>query len=513
MTDRFRKNSFCIGMVLLSMFATGLVLLATWNYGAGISTDSVGYIAAARTSFADSGMLYFNGTPFVFQPPFYPFLLGLVAAVPGKDPAAAAGLLNAVLFGLSILLSGFVARKWLGFSPWLALAGSALMIIAGPFFTVALMVWSELLFIFLVLCALALGYRYIQGGNTLVLVLFAVVTALSILTRLIGVVLLAAGGVYILKATKFRLGKASLHLMLFLIICSLPITGWGRRNYVLTGEHFGERAPSAFNFLDNLQVFFGTLREWCMPSGMFAPWVVLPLACGSAGVYLGTLTTEDWIRMKTAWTKSWPLVVYVGLYTVFLLVSATKYAMDTIDSRLLSPIFAPAVLCLICFASCFRFQGRPAARRVLGAILVVCLLGMWGAASISECAAKIKGGFTQGIRVYSDRTWRESDIVHYISTYPFEKGAHIYTNAPDALYLFTNRYGKWCPAKGTKNSTGIKNKLEALKGHWPQETPAYLVWFSSIQREYVFTPDELKEIAQLDEITRLNKGTIYKVRQ
>ncbi|GIV89171.1 MAG: hypothetical protein KatS3mg055_1689 [Chloroflexus sp.] len=61
------------------------------------------------------------------------------------------------------------------------------------------------------------------------------------------------------------------------------------------------------------------------------------------------------------------------------------------------------------------------------------------------------------------------------------------------------------------NSPDIVNDLSSLRGSWPEDSNACLVWFDRIDRRYLFTVDELQIIADMQQIVHLEDGAIYSV--
>ena len=106
----------------LAVLGAVLVLLQNHTYGPGLHWDSVNYIGVARSLLAGEGFTQFGGLTYNAWPPLYPILLAMPGLLFGIDPHAAAGPLNALLFGLTV----FAAARWLLeriTSRWLALWG------------------------------------------------------------------------------------------------------------------------------------------------------------------------------------------------------------------------------------------------------------------------------------------------------------------------------------------------------------------------------------------------------
>lgn len=110
-------------LAILSLAAATTVLVSTNRYGAGLSPDSVNYVAAARSFAAGKGLVMYDGSPFVVFAPLYPALLGSISHVAGLDPLSYTHTVNAVLFAAIVFLSGVLLSEYVAYSPALAFLG------------------------------------------------------------------------------------------------------------------------------------------------------------------------------------------------------------------------------------------------------------------------------------------------------------------------------------------------------------------------------------------------------
>src|SRR6266496_5745284 len=108
-TSRF---AIFVALLLIAVIGVLLVLQATPE-GAGLSDDSIAYIAGARSMVAGHGYReawLASNQPVTHFPPAFPSLLAFFGFL-GADPLHAARLVNALLFGLSAGVLGILAWR------------------------------------------------------------------------------------------------------------------------------------------------------------------------------------------------------------------------------------------------------------------------------------------------------------------------------------------------------------------------------------------------------------------
>jgi hypothetical protein len=254
---------------LLGLAGTGIIFFATSHYGAGISPDSIGYIATARHIADGIGFISYNNAPLVVQPPLYPAILGVIDFVFGVDPLLSANIVSAIFFGLALYLSGLLFFKHLTSSPLFALIGTVSLLVSIPLIAVSLMAWSEPPFIFFVVLYLIFISMYSEKKNVKSLLFLSLSVALACLTRYIGVVLILTGIISILLIRQDNIKKNFLHAFIFAFISALPIGIWAGRNYFLSGTLFGTRSPSLHTLSFNVRQTFLTIFFWYLPNRIF----------------------------------------------------------------------------------------------------------------------------------------------------------------------------------------------------------------------------------------------------
>ena len=144
-----------MGLLLLSLTATGLLLWATSEWGINVQYDSVDYIRSAR--YLARGIGLGRVTPdgqfkaMNHFPPLYPLLLAGFEFL-GLNAQVGARWLGAFLFGSNILLIGLAIYR-LTRSFWATTTGALIALLSPTLIEVNLWVMTEPLFISLILLA------------------------------------------------------------------------------------------------------------------------------------------------------------------------------------------------------------------------------------------------------------------------------------------------------------------------------------------------------------------------
>ncbi len=486
--------------------AAGLLLYATRLYGPGLSPDSVAYTATARHIAAGLGVLSYDNTPLVDQPPLYPALLALVHLPTGIDPLSAARGLNALLAGLTLLVAARLLAPRVRSLALFAL-GIGAIAVARPLFAVGSYSLTEPLFIFLCTLFLWLADRYAARRGLGTLLLLAGAAALATLTRYVGVALIATGGLLLLLERGAPWGRRAARAALFGVVAAAPVAAWLARNLAVAGSLMGPRAPSRTTLAAALRYTLETLGGWAVaPDDLNDVRDVLPMLALPVPATAADGGSEGSPR---AWHPLLPAVLFVALYFALLLYTSTSVLYDRIGDRLLAPLFIPLLLLLVstldgwAHAKGERRRGRLAAA---GAGLLVFLL-LSGTATVVR-AAKAADGGAGG---YHRRSWQESPMVAHLHAQPPAAASTLYTNAPDALYILFDRQGMLPPSRNVYDPAQTPAILEGLRGVWPPEGAALLLWFDRQERVYLFSPQELAAAAQLQELMRFEDGAIYAV--
>jgi len=248
--------------ILLAALAL-LIFLTVTPDPLRISPDSEVYLSAAASFRAGRGFLRPEGTPLTILPPLTSILLAFIPA----------RLLNATGFATTVLLSERLLARMVPSRP-LYMAGLVLVLLADPLHYVYGWVWSESVFIPLVLAVFVLLPHVDQPRA---LIAAAVCTALAMLTRYSGVTLFAVAALAVAWTRRKRgwFGLAALGTYGF--VAALPLALWLARNAAL-GETIGNRArPPIWDLPTALADTARTLVGWPGRDALLLPVLLLAI--------------------------------------------------------------------------------------------------------------------------------------------------------------------------------------------------------------------------------------------
>src|ERR1700743_728930 len=104
------KNS---DSLLAAVIGFCIILLYTRHGGIGISPDSITYLSTARNMNIGRWPVVYDDMPLILFPVLYPTFLGSIIFATGTDAFVFAPVLNGLLFGLVIFLSGCMMERFM----------------------------------------------------------------------------------------------------------------------------------------------------------------------------------------------------------------------------------------------------------------------------------------------------------------------------------------------------------------------------------------------------------------
>ena len=302
-----------------------------------------------------------------------------------------------------------------------------------------------------------------------------------------------------------------IHTTLFVLIALIPLGIWAIRNQILSGALFGPRTPSTYTLSQNVVFTFGTVALWYLPSKallvrgylLIKPYILLILLglATAAAVFFVTIGLKEiYVRAKAILLKMKPVVLFILVYTIFLIFSSTIAAFDRIGTRLLSPIDIPVILLVVVSVASVLgiFQKTFAPKTIT--ILTGAIFGLWLLCfPVRFFISNVADYMSQGAGGYSTTAWRDSETIWYLQQHALQPGHVVYSNEVSALYILVNLTSEPSPMKTVDLVTHSLTEPSTLQNHWPKSDSAYLIWFDDLHLDYQFTPEDLNRIANVEQ--------------
>jgi hypothetical protein len=115
-----------------------------------------------------------------------------------------------------------------------------------------------------------------------------------------------------------------------------------------------------------------------------------------------------------------------------------------------------------------------------------------------------------GIRTYSTRAWAESELIGKVDALPPD--ALLFSNAPDAVYIRTGREARFTPYK--REEFTLENsyrRLDRFSDRLQSDSTVQVAWFARVNRPYLYSIDELRDIFRVELIGEFADGSLYRV--
>lgn len=506
-------------VILFSCIGAVLVIISTHNYGTGLSPDSVEYFAAADNLLLSRGLLSYNGLPITEWPPLYPVILALCSYSLGISIALSAVVLNAVLFGLIIYKTGMILKNYLS-SKTLIIVGLLSVLFSIPVFAESLWAHSELLFIFFLILYIDFLLSYVEKGRLIYFILIVILTALAMLTRYVGIILIFITIITILFYSNENLKKKIISIFVYSALSSIPIGIWLIRNYLISNTFFGERGASRFSFFSNIDLTIEKILSWDISYHLinlkifFIIFFLITVALLCA-ILLKKIKFKD-IYLKFDKRITVILSLFISVYLLFLIIVSSIKAHNSIDSRLLSPVFIPVLILLLIILQAVYIRIKSFKNFILLNIVFLSLFVLGSIKPVSYSIKIINYHYYNGAG-YSGSLWQKGNKKKWLTEMKkiYIKNSAIYSNEPFEIYYLINNYAKWSPRKTFYDSDEIYIRLIDLKGIFPDEKSAYLIWFNNIEfhTTSLYSPIELAEVSGLEVIDSSEIGTLYLIKR
>ncbi len=516
---RFGRARTTLLIVVLAGLGTAHILVRTATYGTAVTADSVNFLSTALNFLAGEGWRNFEGSPLTLWPPLFPLLLAAFGWV-GIEPLEAGRWVNATAFGLTILAAGGWLRSHLR-SRLLALAATATLVASLPLSHWAAHFMTEPLFVLLALLALIQLAAFLHRKTDAPLWWAAVFTALAVLTRYPGVVLIGVGVLVLLVRRARPLAARLKDAIVFGAVSSMPLAGVLTRNWVVSGTLTGPRSGSGESLSDLLSRMADGFRGWMIPPNApdglgYLLWMAagLVLAAGAvvvrhgrAGRRGGNKGTDRTASPSFGLGPALPFGVFAVGYLVFI-VAIVPFTIPPYESgmplRFLLPVYVPlllvAVLLLDRFLSVEAAGWTVAARYGLASLVVLGALAHIGFSARENLRRTDQAHVRYGS--YNAARWQQSETLNYIRDNHIE--GRIYSDYGGLAWF----WDRTAALRKQRKYREIANKMG-----WAEiEVGAHIVWFDRpYDREHLGFHDlDLRVLPGIEVVAELADGVVFR---
>lgn len=484
---------------IIAAMAGFLIIYAfTRHSGIGVSPDSVTYISVAANLHDHGSLRDFSNTPLMDFPAFYPIFLSGVMFITGLGCMKFGPVLNGLLFAALIYLSGWLMEGFTFRSKWYKWSLLSFIVFSPCLLEVYTMIWSETLFIVLLLLFILFCRRYFLSHSTGSLLLLAFIAGLACITRYAGITFIGTGGLLLLSDPGLRPGKKIRHLLLFGLIASSLLAINLYHNKLAAGTFTGYREKGITSFSRNLHDFGSVFCNW-LP--FFNNHYTLASWIGLFWIVVFTIAfTGRLVKKEHFFSYENIATAYFIIYSAFILLSATISRFQQLDSRLLSPLFIPWLWGSTCRIPAWTVSGTQ--RRRIGVILAVIAGAIsFGTGQLRADYEAWDGAKYAGIPGYTEDDWRNSETIRFIRKNKtlMRFKATLYSNANDGIWFLTGVRADLLPHKDFPND--IKEFLA--------EDHFYVVWFNDGVNADLIDIAFISRYKKLAEMHEFSDGTVY----
>lgn len=536
-SNRTKKYLYRSRILLLVILGVIIILMRQINYGVGLVVDSLTHTSTAESLLRGEGFITaWNSRPQQGQPPLYALWLSLFTTLDITDRYSIfgyTGYAGAVVFGLTILASvvwitgrvrsrvvAIVGGGICAFSPFL-----------GDLFSLAL---TETLFLLVTVLSLLALDKFLTSDKRSMLILAATFSALSWLTRHMGVTIIISSVLVLMIRGGPTLRQKFNSVVVYSSIAVLPSSLWMLRNYIVLGQLSERRWATGFGWITSLNLASLEITKWLVgTTGLdYLNRLSQILGINVASlriVFLGAIAASVGFGLTYLYRKGIRIdtkglvvpVLFISVYSVALTASLILTDID-VEMRYLSPIYVPVVVAtMIILGQCYTYaiprtrsiglssSGRIYTRNNRLQFIIIAGLFLHLIFVISSSYSQIQLWKRQGFG-YSSKPWADSETIHYLRSNPI--GGQIYSNEARAVYTQAN-----VPDEVEVHFNQLQAELPDEARYWADSAHAqnlemYVIWFHGwrpfIQTQYDFV--QLIHLQGLEIVRILEDGIVLK---
>jgi hypothetical protein len=485
--------------LLVAIAGFFLIQLFFKHSGIGISPDSVTYLSAARNLIQGNGFKSFDNLPVVDFPFAYPFLLTIISFFTRLDPLQFGCVLNGLLFGLLLYISGGIMNGFQNSSGWYKRILLSCILLSPAIQEVYTLLWSETLFLLLIMLFIVGMTNYFRQSTIRWLLISILLCAVACLTRYAGVFLVIAGSGMIFLNRENNWPKRIFHSVLFAILSIIPLLVNIIRNRVLTGFATGPRSKSDTGIWKIMENFGGVLCDWLLLNRNTGLAIFLTISI----LLVFALAIGYLQRHKSKYRFEY-VMAFTGLvYCLFMLATAKLTRYEQFTNRLLSPMFIPLLWSLTWWIPGFLSQQSYRLKWIYG--LTILILGAWFLKiQMAADYEYFDGVKDAGVPGYQEDSFVQSEIVKYLkeNIRILNPRYEVYSNAGDAFYFITRLPARQLPF----------NAFPDRVGQYYNMGNTYLVWFNDLDNPEMPDLNSILKNKNMILLKQLPDGAVYQTK-
>ena len=492
-----------------------------------VGPDAVSYLAVSNSIRTGGGIAFWLEDPLLTWPPLWPALIAGLTAVTRLDSDVAALVLNSLAAAGCVPVGFAVARRVLR-TRFTTRAMLVSLAVSPVLIGLAVLVQTEVVFALVTLGVLYALMRWIDDDEHKWLVLAGVLCAVGFYVRYQAIYVVPVFGVWIGLRVLLRrrsgggaalsgssLVSAIVAGLWYVVPAVVPSLLWIARNLTVGDSAMGPRFPSSIGPARNLAAAFSTTFKFLtsLPSVPLAPTAaVTAVGLAVLVVTLERTTRPDGRSMRSTIVERLAegfqgpvglLVVFVGGFTLLMVVTRSIIGFDDLDIRLLSPCLFPTSILLLRWSEIVLLT--PARLRTLGRVAVGGWLGLQVVITLALVGPA--NSFMADYGFNADRAVAASTSAA-LDALP-EDCVNYSNNAGD---LYQSGFEAFIsPRKVEYKSDQPTRDLEKIVDRVESGEPVCLVWVEySVDEEY-WSVEELSEHLRLVELGSADDVTTYRL--
>lgn len=485
--------------ILAALIGFWIIQVFSRHGGIGISPDSVIYMSTA-SNILHQGMIYdFSGWPMMDFPAGYPIFLAGLQGLTRMDILRIGPFLDGALFAALIFTAGWLMQRFSATNrvyKWIMLT---VIILSPCLLEVYSMIWSETLFLLLILFFIVSIRPYLLDPRLKKILAPAIIAALACVTRYAGLSLILLGGGLILCIKDHPWKQKLVQLVTFGAIASSLFLLNLYRNHLVTGTLTGYREKAITSFGTNLYHFGTVLCDWLPFFGENYSLARI-IACLFI-ILAAVLFILRWLRGLDFFSWQNIATAYFLVYAIFILAIASLSRFQQLDSRLLSPLCIPWLWSFTAWIPGWLENFRAQSRRIIAIVVLFLAAACMQYGQIRTYAENWEGIKYAGIPGYTEDQWRDSQTMDYIRHTPefHRPGAPNYSNAYEGIWFLAGVRSDLLPHK--EFAQDIKEML--------REKRIYVIWFNDSINTDLVSIEYISQYMNLEKTVTFDDGTVY----